>query len=71
VQVFCFQYYWRDWFVIVAAVHGSDVFMAHACEYYQHNKNGRTIAVASVPKGKHHIDMTAAAHITHPLQLYR
>ena len=65
----CLQYDWRDWFVFVSGVHDSRTLNVHACEYYQHDSHGRTIAVASTLKSKAHISSTTTAAILRPLNL--
>jgi len=65
------QYYWRSWIVVTAAVHGSDKFNAHGCEYNVHDSHGRSIVVGSVENTRKAIDHTAASHIISPLSLYR
>ena len=39
--------------------------VTHACDYSQHDKNGRTIQVASVDKTKHSdVPVTSLYHLT-------
>ena len=67
----CFQYDWRDWFVLVADTYGSDKLNVHACEYNSANNHGRHIALASVDKSKGAMSSSAASHVVHGLTLYR
>ena len=44
--------------MLVADTYDSYNLVVHACEYNQHDNHGRTIAVASVDKKKHHVGST-------------
>ena len=53
--------------MLAAAPTSSRSLAVHACEYNQPNKNGRTIAVASVLKTKSH---SSGSGYLHHLKLY-
>ena len=53
--------------MLVAAPTNSRDLAIHACEFNKHNYHGRTIAVASVDKTKHHV---SGSSLLNHLKLY-